>query len=308
VLDGARALGLRAQMLSLSRGGDVSTGGAARMLRAADGWCCLSLPRADDLDLVPALTENARGNSEPWAMVTAWAAQHPVAEICERAILLGLAVAEVPRVVPEPVELPWRITGLGSGGLARPTRPRVLNLGSLWAAPLCAQLLALGGAEVTDIESPGRPDGARLGTPAFYDQLHAGNHRRVLELGSVAGRTELYELIRDSDVIITGSRARALSQLGVLPEAFDDGRPRIWVTITGHLDAPDRIAFGDDAAAAGGLVCWDDAGPVFAGDAIADPLTGLLAGLAATACLHRVGGSQVEIGMREVAAFAAGMS
>ena len=38
-----------------------------------------------------------------------------------------------------------------------------------------------------------------------------------------------------------------------------------------------RVALGDDAAAAGGLVGWVDDGPVFLADAVADPLTGLVA-------------------------------
>jgi hypothetical protein len=37
------------------------------------------------------------------------------------------------------------------------------------------------------------------------------------------------------------------------------------------------VAFGDDAAAAGGLVMRADTGPMFCADAIADPFTGLLA-------------------------------
>ena len=38
----------------------------------------------------------------------------------------------------------------------------------------------------------------------------------------------------------------------------------------------DWVGFGDDAAVAGGLVAWDDAGPVFCADAVADPATGLV--------------------------------
>ena len=37
-----------------------------------------------------------------------------------------------------------------------------------------------------------------------------------------------------------------------------------------------RVGFGDDAAAAGGLVRLTDEGPSFIGDAIADPITGLI--------------------------------
>ena len=50
------------------------------------------------------------------------------------------------------------------------------------------------------------------------------------------------------------------------------------VSITAFGRDSNRIGFGDDVAAAAGLVALDDAGdPVFCGDAIADPLTGLTA-------------------------------
>jgi crotonobetainyl-CoA:carnitine CoA-transferase CaiB-like acyl-CoA transferase len=47
------------------------------------------------------------------------------------------------------------------------------------------------------------------------------------------------------------------------------------------------VAFGDDAAVAGGLVGRSAAGPVFCGDAIADPLTGLESVLAVADSLPR---------------------
>jgi crotonobetainyl-CoA:carnitine CoA-transferase CaiB-like acyl-CoA transferase len=66
------------------------------------------------------------------------------------------------------------------------------------------------------------------------------------------------------------------------------------------------VAFGDDAAVAGGLVGFDATGPVFRGDAIADPLTGLEAATAVLAALRRGGGELIEIGLAQVAATYAG--
>ena len=63
-----------------------------------------------------------------------------------------------------------------------------------------------------------------------------------------------------------------------------------------------RVAFGDDAAVAGGLVGRSAAGPVFCGDAIADPLTGLEHVLAVADSLRRGGGEIVEVSMAAVAA------
>ena len=63
-----------------------------------------------------------------------------------------------------------------------------------------------------------------------------------------------------------------------------------------------RPAFGDDAAVAGGLVGAAAGGPVFCGDAIADPLTGLEAALAVAESLGRGGGELIDVSMAAVAA------
>jgi crotonobetainyl-CoA:carnitine CoA-transferase CaiB-like acyl-CoA transferase len=79
----------------------------------------------------------------------------------------------------------------------------------------------------------------------------------------------------------------------------------VWLRITGHGVAGDRanwVAFGDDAAVAGGLVGRSAAGPVFCADAVADPLTGLHAALAVVEALSRGGGDLVDVAMAAVAA------
>ena len=83
-----------------------------------------------------------------------------------------------------------------------------------------------------------------------------------------------------ADVVLEASRPRALAQFGIDAEALTtgtpDGRgPQAWVSITGYGrtgDEANRVAFGDDAAAAGGLVSWTDGEPLFCADAVADPL------------------------------------
>ena len=66
------------------------------------------------------------------------------------------------------------------------------------------------------------------------------------------------------------------------------------ITASGR-DSP-RVGFGDDVAAGAGLVACDQAGqPVFCGDALADPLTGLAAAeLALTAPRDGRGGCSMS--------------
>jgi crotonobetainyl-CoA:carnitine CoA-transferase CaiB-like acyl-CoA transferase len=81
--------------------------------------------------------------------------------------------------------------------------------------------------------------------------------------------------------------------------------PSVWISITGYgRAAPGRdwVAFGDDAAAAGGLVTWDDDGPCFCADAIADPLSGLTAAAATLEALEGDDAVLLDVVMARVAA------
>jgi crotonobetainyl-CoA:carnitine CoA-transferase CaiB-like acyl-CoA transferase len=65
------------------------------------------------------------------------------------------------------------------------------------------------------------------------------------------------------------------------------------------------VAFGDDAAVAGGLVGWTTGQapePVFCADAIADPLAGVCGALAVARSVADGGGEFIDLSMREVAA------
>jgi hypothetical protein len=282
------------------RSGRVTCGGAGRLVATADGWLAVNLARQDDRDMMPAWLEidPVPASASTWSVVTAQVGERPAAELVERAALLGMPVSALGEVVP-PRE-PVRAIPVGDGPvLDRP--PLVVDLSSLWAGPLCSRLLADRGARVVKVESPTRPDGARRGPLAFFERLHAGKELRTLDLAG----TELAELLAAADVVIEGSRPRALRQLGILAEEL---RPPVWVSITGHGRASDRVAFGDDAAIAGGLAAWEpgDHGPCFVADAVADPLTGIAAAAAAVAALAAGGRWMLDASMAGVAAWVAG--
>jgi hypothetical protein len=284
----------RAAPAGFVRSGPRTCGGAGRLVRAGDGWVAVNLARDDDLASVPAWLEVDDGG-EPWVAVETHVPHRRTSELVERAALLGLPVAALGEVAPPRDAVRCVRTG-DAPPLDRP--PLVVDLSSLWAGPLCTRLLADRGAEVVKVESPTRPDGARRGPRAFFDRMNAGKRNVVCDLRS----RELADLLASADVVVEASRRRALRQLGIVAEEIG---PKVWLSITGYGRAVDRVAFGDDAAVAGGLVAWDDAGPVFLADAVADPLTGVASATAVDALLQSDGRWIVDAAMAGVAAHVA---
>lgn len=313
-LDGPALLGERAALAGVARRGRVSPGGATRVLRAADGWLALTLARPDDLASLPAWLERRPGpdlDRDPWAVAAAALAEQTVATAETRAVLLGLPAARVAPPPPAPPP-PVRTAAHGPRGERGAAPPLVVDLSSLWAGPLCAQLLGLAGARVVKVESRARPDGARRGPPAFFDLLHAGHEMVALDFARAEDRGALHALVTAADVVIESARPRALRQLGIDAEAIVATRPGLtWVAISGHGRAgpgAERVAFGDDAAAAGGLWALAGAGldaPLACADAAADPLAGLHAAAAALAAHDEGGGVLVDVALATVASAAA---
>jgi len=298
-VDPVPLLAQRAIDAGFIRSGPVTCGGAGRLVRATDGWIAANLARNDDLASVPAWLEVDAPEHEPWPTVVAEAAGRTVGELVDRGQLLGMPIAGLGEVSP-PAQ-PVAVTRVGDADPVDPGErpPVVVDLSSLWSGPLCTRLLADRGATVIKVESTTRPDGARRGPRAFFERLHAGKRFVALDLHG----PELPELLATADVVVEGSRARALRQLGILAEEV---RPRVWLSITGYGREVDRVAFGDDAAVAGGLVAWDEEGPCFAVDAVADPLTGVAAAAAVVAALAAGGRWLVDAALAGVAAYVAG--
>ena len=292
------------------RGGRVSVGGATRLLLAGDGtWCAISLARPDDEVSVEAIVGH-RVDGDPWDALAVAASTGAAGTFVDRAQLLGVPAAVLAAVQPADAPHLFATTIIGEPAVRGDEPPLVIDLTAMWAGPLCARLLGLRGADIVKVEDRRRPDGARSGPPAFYDWLHAGHRSVALDLSQCGDRTSLAALLRRADVVLEGSRARALDQLGIWPADVGADRPGLtWVSITGYgRSGPwaDRVAFGDDAAVAGGLVALDDhEAPLFCADALADPLAGLAAAVAATASLAVGGGRLVEVPLQAVANHAA---
>ena len=292
----------RAAFFDLAEPGEWSANRSCRMVRTLDGWVAVNLPRDSDFELVPAWIGCGLGDA-PWPAILEAARDRPAEALVEDAQRLGLAVTRVGSVAAGVTRAP--LHRMAAGVVRKNRRPRVLDLSSLWAGPLCGALLADAGAEVVKVESRGRPDGARA-TRGFFARLNRRKASLVLDFGWPQDLARLAAEIERADVVITSARPRAFAALGLEPEVLFAANPGLtWVAITGYGwtgEARNRVGFGDDAAAAGGLVRWTADGPRFAGDALADPLTGLAAAAGALRALELGGGLLVDAALARTAA------
>ncbi len=300
-VEGAELLAERAAVMRDHS--DNATGGHCRILPSLDGSIAINLARADDWDLVPAWLET--GAVEEWPSLQAQVSRRTTRNLLARGRMLGLAVADAQSAGGEPRD--W--LRLGKPPTAAPRlngAPLVVDLSSLWAGPLCSSLWQAAGADVIKVESTQRPDGARRGPAAFFALLNQGKRPLTLDLHKKSGQRELLDLIRQADIVLEGSRPRALRQMGIVAEELITELPRLtWVSITGYGRGEPQanwIAYGDDAGIAAGLshILHQATGEwLICGDAIADPLTGLHAALAGWASWRRGGGHLIDIALEK---------
>lgn len=285
-------LGERAALAGLHRNGPLSCGGAFRILPSFDGFVGISLSRPTDLELVPALVQ--ADVDDPWTAVSEWAARTLAHDVEQRLLMLGIPGGSVPSTAdrrPGVVTTP-----LGSRQIRE--NPVVVDLTSMWAGPLCARILSARGARIIKVESTTRPDGARRGSPEFFDLLHAG-HEQV-EFDFATQVEELKALIEAADLVLEASRPRALKQLGICAEDVVAAGTS-WLSITARGRQSDAVGFGDDVAACAGLFVADGNDLLPVGDAIADPYTGVSAAVAASQALSSGHSVLIDVSMLDLA-------
>jgi crotonobetainyl-CoA:carnitine CoA-transferase CaiB-like acyl-CoA transferase len=264
----------------------------------------VSLARDDDFEAVPAWLELDHAPltaPAAWSAVADAVARRDTDGLLARAALLGLPVARVGEATGRPGVVP---VALGAAPARELAGLVVVDLSALWAGPLCGDLLAAAGASVIKVESTSRPDGARRGPIAFFDLLNGRKRSVALDFHTDAGVATLRALVARADVVLEASRPRALEQLGIISEdEVAGGGPQVWISITGYGrsgDGRERVAFGDDAAAGGGLVVWHAGTAMFCADAVADPITGLAAARACLDALAQGGRWLLDVSMAAV--------
>lgn len=309
----------RAAVRGFRRAGAVSANGSCRLLRSRDHWVACNLARPTDVDLLAAVT--GEQGPDPWAILQRAAGSSAAADLVERVQLVGVPAAVVGDAGAEGPLSVWAADGTAPGS-ARSTAPGsargtsglsgrvVVDFSAMWAGPLCAHLLGAAGATVVKVEDPARPDAARQGDPALFEEMHRGHQLLRASFGSAEGVRTIAAALEGADVVIESSRPRALAQLGVTPAQFlRSRRGRTWVSITGYGRSGRRanwVAFGDDAAVAGGITGEaPDGSPVFCADAVADPVTGAMAAFGALSSIVAGGGHMVSVPMAGAARWVA---
>jgi hypothetical protein len=309
-LDGATLLCERAMLGGMAIPGRVSAGGGCRLFDAADGTIALNLARPTDRELLPALFETDDLDADDRQAIAARIGRSDAAALVMRARSMGLAIAAEHETLVSPVDACVElVTGPAAAASARRHTPRVVDLSALWAGPLAAHLLWLAGADVVKVESRTRPDAMREGNNTFYALLNQGKASVVLDFGDANDRRALLSLIASADIVIEAARPRALAQLGINAAQIVRRTPGlVWVTITGHGalgEAANWVGFGDDCGVSGGLSAALRAASGrsgFVGDAIADPLTGMLAALVAWEAWRSRQGGRFGLAMSRVIA------
>ena len=148
---------------------------------------------------------------------------------------------------------------LGDGPLAG---VRVLDLGTVYAAPISAMLLGDYGADVVKIEHP-RGDPARTHGPSkdghgLWWKVIARNKRTAtLVLSRPEGRAIMERLVADADVLIENFRPGVMEQWGLGPERLLEINPDlVMLRVTGFGQtgpyAP-RAGYGSIGEAMGGI-------------------------------------------------------
>jgi crotonobetainyl-CoA:carnitine CoA-transferase CaiB-like acyl-CoA transferase len=196
---------------------------------------------------------------------------------------------------------------------------RVLDLGQGVAAPYCAMLLAMHGAEVIKLE-PFEGDWSRgLGTryggahTAMSAHYNRGKRSVALDLKSLAGREVALQLADLADVVIESFRPGVADRLGLGYEALTARNPRLlYLSVSGfgavgpyaQLPCTDSVAQAFSGLMSVNL--GNDGAPHRVGTTIIDTLSGLYAaqvlGVALYARERSGRGRRLEVSLTQCAA------
>ncbi|MHB8090020.1 MAG: CaiB/BaiF CoA transferase family protein [Syntrophales bacterium] len=176
---------------------------------------------------------------------------------------------------------------------------RVVDLSTFQAAPFCCQLLADFGADVIRVEPPGGAVDRELGPFAPSGEnmavaMYGRNKRGVtLNLKTSKGKDIFWQLIKESDVLVTNMTPTAVKDLGLTYEIAREVNPRLIyasVTTFGQYGPYfERPGFDTLAQAISGhmyITGFPDTPPTKSGASFADYGSGLYGAIGILLALH----------------------
>lgn len=192
---------------------------------------------------------------------------------------------------------------------------RIADFSRVLAAPYATMLLADLGAEVIKVERPGVGDETRSWGPPWSDEgestyflsVNRNKESTVIDLATPEGRAAALDLVAGCDVVVDNFRTGTMERLGLGADELLARHPSLVVcSITGFGSGAGAALPGYDLVvqAVGGLMSVtgsEESGPMKAGVALVDIITGLHATIGIQAALRhrdRTGeGQRVEVNL-----------
>ena len=192
---------------------------------------------------------------------------------------------------------------------------RVIDLGQVWAGPLCSRYLADYGADVILVDTATRPRALPqtfdTSSPITWESIHRNRRSVHLDLRTPKGVELFKRLLSTADVMVDNFTPRALANLGLKYEELAEANPRL---IIAALSAAGRtgpwadvLTYGPALTALFGvksLYGYPEEGVMLEDASDLDPIAGTTGALAIMAALHhrdRTGeGQMIEIAQGEV--------
>jgi crotonobetainyl-CoA:carnitine CoA-transferase CaiB-like acyl-CoA transferase len=190
---------------------------------------------------------------------------------------------------------------------------KVLDISTILAGPLVAQILGDFGAEVIKIEHPTKPDGMRGhgldkdGHPLWWTMISRNKRTMTLNLGNAQGGAIFRRLAAEADVVVENFRPGTLERWGLGYDVLSELNPGlILLRVTGFGQTgpyATRPAFGTLVESMSGfahLTGEADGPPTLPAFGLADSLAGIAGSSAVSmALLHRTNnggkGQQIDL-------------
>jgi crotonobetainyl-CoA:carnitine CoA-transferase CaiB-like acyl-CoA transferase len=177
---------------------------------------------------------------------------------------------------------------------------RVLELGTMYAAPTAGRMLRDFGADVTKVEDPDVGDFARHWPPQKdglalgFARLNAGKRSVAIDLRAVEGRRLVRELAAHVDVVVESFRPGRLEEWGLGYAELAAANPRLVLTrVSGFGQTGpyrERPGFGTVAETASGFAFvngWPESPPTSPPFGFADSIAGISAAMGTAMALYR---------------------